>query len=150
MPRRILAACLLLLLAALPARAADIAIEQPWARAAMQGGVGGAFMRLSNAGATADRLLAVASPAARAVEMHTTIQDGDVMRMRPVGMIDLPAGGAVQLQPGGLHLMLMGLNRPLNPGETVAVTLTFERAGAITVEIPVRAAGAMAHGAMRH
>ena len=130
------------LCAALPARAADIAVEQPWARAAAQGGVGGAFMRIENHGAAADRLVSATSPVARAVELHATVRDGDVMRMRPVDVVEVPAHGAVQLQPGGLHVMLIGLNRPLAQGEQVPLTLTFERAGQVPVSLHVQAAGA--------
>ena len=130
------------------AHAADISVEQPWARAAVQGGVGGAFMRIENRGAAPDRLLSASSPVARAVELHTTIRDGDVMRMRPVTAIEVPAQGAVQLRPGGLHVMLMGLNKPLTQGEQVPLTLTFERAGQVAVSLPVRAAGAADGGSM--
>ncbi|MBL6080122.1 copper chaperone PCu(A)C [Belnapia sp. T18] len=122
--------------------AGGIAVEQPWARAAVQGGVGGAFMRIENRGAAADRLVSASSPVARTVELHATVRDGDVMRMRPVQAIDLPAHGAVQLQPGGLHMMLIGLNRPLSQGERVPVTLTFEHAGSVAVELAVQGAGA--------
>jgi periplasmic copper chaperone A len=136
---------------ALPLAAQDargIAVEQPWARAAIQGGVGGAFMRIANRGATADRLVAASSPVARAVELHATLRDGEVMRMRPVQAIDLPPHGEVQLRPGGLHMMLLGLNRPLAEGERVPVTLTFEHAGSIAVELAVQGPGAngIAHG----
>ena len=127
----------------LPARAADITVQQPWARAAVQGGVGGAFMTIENGGAAPDRLLSVASPVARSIELHTTVRDGDVMRMRPVTAVEVPAHGAVQLQPGGLHVMMMGLTKALAQGETVPLTLTFERAGQVAVAVPVQAAGAM-------
>ena len=136
----------------LPARAADITVQQPFARAAMQGGVGGAFMTIQNGGAAPDRLLSAASPVARSVEIHATIRDGDVMRMRPVTAVEIPAHGAVQLQPGGLHVMMMGLTKALAQGETVPLTLTFERAGAVTVSVPVQAAGSaggmQGHGGM--
>lgn len=124
------------------ASSSGIAVEQPWARAAVQGGVGGAFMRIENRGTASDRLVSATSPAARTVELHTTVRDGDVMRMRPVQAIEVPAQGAVQLQPGGLHMMLIGLNQPLKQGEHVPVTLTFERAGTVTIDLAVQAAGA--------
>ena len=137
------AAAGLAMFAVTSARAADIAIEQPWARAAQQGGVGAAFMRIENHGAAADRLVSASSPLARTVELHTTIRDGDVMRMRPVDVIEVPAHGTVQLQPGSLHIMLIGLQRPLAQGEQVPLTLTFERAGPVPVNLHVQAAGAM-------
>jgi copper(I)-binding protein len=148
--RRLLAPALLLAAAAAmpawaqaPATAPDgIAIEQPWTRAAIQGGTGGVFLTIRNAGTAPDRLVSASSPLPRVTELHTTLRDGDVMRMQQVQSIEVPAGGSVALQPGGLHLMLIGLSAPLRPGESVPVTLTFEKAGAITVSVPVQAAGA--------
>ncbi|MFC3123796.1 copper chaperone PCu(A)C [Pseudoroseomonas globiformis] len=132
-----------------------LAIEQPWARAAVRGGTGGVFMTIRNKGGSADRLVGISSPLPRVAEIHSTQRDGDVMRMRPVEAIEIPAGGSVTLQPGGLHLMLVGLKEPMPAGGSVQVTLTFERAGAITLEVPVGAAGAGGHGhghshGMRH
>ena len=122
--------------------AGDVAVRQPWTRAAGQGTTGAGFMAISNRGAAADRLLSAASPVARALEMHSMARDGDVMRMRPVEGIDIPAGQTVTLRPGGLHLMLVGLSQPLRQGETVPVTLRFERAGEVRVALEVQAAGA--------
>jgi len=150
MLRMMMRAALLALLGGAPALAADIAVEQPWARAAMQGGVGGAFMVLRNSGAAADRLVSASSPVAGKVEIHTTIRDGDVMRMRPVTSIELPPKGAVTLAPGGLHVMLIGLTKALAAGEQVPITLTFERAGAVTVQAAVQPAGARDAGGMGH
>ena len=121
---------------------ATIAVEQPWARAAIAGGTGGAFLILRNTGAQADRLLAAATPAARNVEIHETVRDGEVMRMRPVAGIDLPAGASVALRPGGAHVMLIGLAEALRPGATIPLILTFERAGRVEVQVAVQAAGA--------
>ena len=123
-------------------RAGDLLVQQPWTRAAGEGATGGGFLAISNRGAAADRLLAASSPLARAMELHTMVRDGDVMRMRPVQAIDVPVGQTVTLRPGGLHLMLIGLSRPLREGETVPVTLRFERAGEVRVELAVQAAGA--------
>ena len=73
------------------------------------------------------------------MEIHETTMDGDVMHMQQVsGGIEIPANGQVELKPGGLHVMLIGLTRDLNPGETFPVTLQFENAGAVTVEAEVR------------
>ena len=108
----------------------------------MQGGTGGVFLTIRNTGNTPDRLLSASSPLPRAAELHTTVRDGDVMRMQPVQAVEVPAGGSVTLRPGGLHLMLVGLSAPMRVGEAVPVTLTFEHAGAITVPVPVQAAGA--------
>lgn len=154
--RRLLAPAMALLLlpTASPARAqapapaaSTITIEQPWARAAVQGGTGGVFLTIRNSGQQADRLVSMTSPLSRATELHTTVRDGDIMRMRPVRAIEVPPGGSVTLRPGGLHAMLVGLSQPVVAGGTVLVTLTFERAGAVPVQVPVLAAGATGPGA---
>jgi copper(I)-binding protein len=117
-------------------------IVNPWTRAAGQGMQGGGFLIIRNTAGEADRLISANSPAAGRLELHTHIRDGDVMRMRPVNDIPVPANGEVTLQPGGLHLMLIGLTRPMNDGQTIPVTLRFERAGEVTIELAVQAAGA--------
>lgn len=138
-------------LPALPAAAHDYAagdlrIGHPWTRAAGANGNGAGFMSLRNAGAQPDRLLSAASPIARVAELHTHIREGEVMRMRPVNDIPLPAGQTVELRPGGLHIMLIGLNAPLVQGARVPLTLRFERAGEVQVELAVESAGARGAG----
>lgn len=125
-------------------------LEAPWTRAALQGRQGAGFLTIRNTGATPDRLVAARSPAAGRMELHTHIRDGDVMRMRPVEDIPVPAQGSVSLEPGGLHLMFMGLNRPLVQGETIPVTLRFAQAGEVTIQLLVQAAGARGPGAHGH
>ena len=150
MLRRMLLATPLLL--ALPAaaqqevRAGDLAIAQGWSRAAGAGGTGAGYLTIANRGTAADRLLAASSPAARGMELHTHLREGDVMRMRPVSAIEIPAGGTVTLQPGGLHLMFLGLAAPLTQGETVPVRLRFERAGEVQVALAIHPAGARGPG----
>jgi len=136
-------------LPATPAFARDTIIEagalrivNPWTRAAGQGMQGGGFFIIRNTGAEPDRLVSATSPAAGRLELHTHIRDGDVMRMRPVNDIAVPANGEAMLQPGGLHLMLIGLVRAMEVGQTVPVTLRFERAGEVTIQLAVQAAGA--------
>lgn len=142
--RRLFLALPALLPAAAHAQPA-VSVEAPWTRAAGQGGTGAGFMQLRSA--AGDRLIAASSPAARRVELHTHIRDGEVMRMREVAAIELPANTAVTLAPGGLHLMLIGLARPIAAGETLPVTLRFERAGEVEVSLAVQAAGARSpHG----
>lgn len=121
-----------------------IEIDQPWTRAtAPSAKNGGAFMTIRNTGAEPDRLVAAATPAASRSELHTHTMTDGMMRMRPVeGGIAVPAGGSTKLAPGGLHIMMMGLTAPLAVGGSVAVTLTFERAGSVTVAVPVMKAGA--------
>ncbi|MBR0645526.1 copper chaperone PCu(A)C [Plastoroseomonas hellenica] len=137
------------LLAALPAaaqdrRAGDLVIERPWSRAAGANATGGGFLTIRNTGAAPDRLLSASSPIARRVELHTMSMDGGVMRMRPVETIPVPAGGTVQLAPGGLHIMMIGLTQPLVQGGRAPLTLRFERGGEVQVELVVEAAGARA------
>lgn len=104
-----------------------------------EGGNGGVFLTIANQSAAADRLIGASSPAAKMVEIHETIDDNGVMKMRPVtGGFEIPAGGRLELLPGGKHIMLMGLTTPLKEGDEVEVTLTFEKAGAITVKAPVK------------
>lgn len=122
-----------------------IAIGHPWTRAAGANANGAGFMTLKNNGAAGDRLISATSPAARVVELHTHIREGDVMRMRPVADIPIPPGQTVHLRPGGLHIMLIGLTEPLRQGTTVPLTLRFERAGEVQVTLGVESAGARGH-----
>ena len=138
--RRFLLGAMLLAPAAARAQTPAVTVENPWTRAARAGGQGAGFLTLRSAGG--DRLLSASSPAANRVELHTHLRDGDVMRMRPVENIELPAGTAVTLQPGGFHLMFMGLKQPFEQGGQVPVTLVFERAGSMTIQLPVQGAGA--------
>ena len=124
----------------------SLEITQPWARAtAPSAPAGGGFLKITNTGATADRLVSVSSPVAALTQIHEMKMDGNVMRMREVEKgLDIPAGGSVTLAPGGLHLMLMDLKGPLKQGTRVPVTLVFEKAGKIDVELSVEAMGAQA------
>jgi periplasmic copper chaperone A len=108
-----------------------------WARATVPGqDMGGAFLRIVG-GRSDDRLLGASSPLAMAVELHSMRMEGDVMRMRAVESIAVPAGKTVALSPGGFHLMLMGLNEPLKAGMRLPLTLHFEKAGDVPVEAQV-------------
>ncbi len=132
----------LLLLAALPAWA-QVTVEQPWSRATPPGAkIGVGFLRLKNAGAAAERVVGASSPVAGRVEMHVTTRDGDVMKMRQVESFEIPAGGSFELKPGGAHLMLMGLRRPLAKGERVPLTLKLQSGGTLEIELDVAALGA--------
>jgi periplasmic copper chaperone A len=132
-------------------KAGDISISAPWSRATAPRAPNGAvFLTLSNAGGQVDRLVSAQSPVADKVELHTHIQDGDVMRMRQVDGIEVAPGAPTALQPGGLHIMLMGLKHPLTEGQSFPVTLAFKQAGNVTVPVTVQSAGASApaHGGM--
>ena len=137
-------------LSATPALAGDVTIEKPWARAsAGMAKAGAAFMTLRNEGAT-DRLVAASAPVAKVAELHTHIKEGHVMRMRKVEAIEVTGGAVTSLAPGGLHVMLMGLHGPLQEGTSFPLTLTFERAGQMTVDVMVMKAGAMGMDHSKH
>ena len=124
-----------------------IKIENAYTRATAPGQqVAGGFMKIENKGA-ADQLISASSPAAGEVQLHEMAMEGNVMKMRQLKDIPVPAGGAVELKPGGLHLMFMNIKTPLAAGETVPVKLKFAKAGEVEVKFPVNAMGA---GAMKH
>ncbi|MHB1083942.1 MAG: copper chaperone PCu(A)C [Thiobacillus sp.] len=132
-------AAALLACAALPTWAANVSVTDAWARATVPGQqVSGAFMNiLSDDDA---RLVGVSSPAVARVEVHEMKMDGDVMRMREVGAIDLPKGKTVALEPGGFHLMLMNPKKPIAAGDVVSLTLVVESGGKRqTVEVKAEA-----------
>lgn len=140
-------AALALALAAAAAPAAAhhdhrIEVVEPWARAALAGRTGAAYMTLVNPTDTPDRLLAAAADVAETVELHAHLHEGGVMRMRPVAAIEVHPGEPAVLAPAGLHIMLIGLRRDLKRGETIRLILSFEKAGKVEVEVPVLAAGA--------
>lgn len=118
----------------------DLTIGHPWARATAHGQrAGGAFLKLENRGSADDKLLSARADVAESVEMHSMTTEGDVMRMRQVTAIGLPGGQSVELKPGGLHLMLMGLKYPLRAGSSFPLTLKFERAGEVKIDVKVEA-----------
>jgi hypothetical protein len=126
-----------------------VAVEAPWARATIGNNrITAAYMTLRNGAGQADRLVAVSTPIGRA-EIHAMTMDNDVMRMRQVTAIDIPAGGTATLQPGGVHIMLVDLRAPLRAGAQVPLVLRFDRAGTLEVSVPVlpvNATRAPAHG----
>ena len=121
----------------------NLEISHAWARAMLPNQpAGGGYMVIANQGQEADRLMSASSPAAARVEIHTMEVINDVMTMRPVdGGLEIPAASTVELKPGGLHVMFMGVETPFKDGDTVPVTLTFEKAGSVEVNFPVRKAG---------
>lgn len=132
-----------------PANAADLAVEQPWARATPgRAPTGAAYLTLVNRGKDDDRLLGAASPVAAKAELHghqaASGHAGHVMEMRPVAEVQVKAGQTVVFKPDSLHVMLVGLKAPLKEGERFPLTLRFAKAGEIQVEVPVGRAGAMA------
>ncbi|KQS72944.1 hypothetical protein ASG39_04255 [Rhizobium sp. Leaf371] len=99
--------------------------------------VGGGGLTIVNAGPSADRLVSVESPAAGRVELHEMTMENDVMRMRKLDGIPVPAGQTVTLAGGGLHLMFIDVAKPFRQGDTIPLTLQFETAGKVTYALPV-------------
>ena len=115
----------------------EIQVGHPHARPTNAGQqVGAGYLKLDNRG-PADRLVSVTTSAAKSVELHTMSMEGDMMKMRQLDAIELPKGATVELKPGGLHLMLMGLKAPLKSGDTFPMTLRFEKAGEVVVTVKV-------------
>jgi copper(I)-binding protein len=130
-----------------------IHLENAWARRTPpmaqqeQGGHGGSAMNpdnsavyvtISNHQSEADALVSATTDIATAVELHETIERDGKMVMQPRLQFDVPAGGTLAMKPGSYHIMLLGLKQALQPGDTVNVTLTFEKAGQMSVEAPVK------------
>ncbi|MSP03881.1 MAG: copper chaperone PCu(A)C [Acetobacteraceae bacterium] len=132
-----------LILAALPgtgwAQNFAVRVTDPFARAGAAGRAAAAYMNLQGG---PDRLTGVASDAAGRVELHETTMENGIMSMRPVAGVTVSPGAATRLAPGGLHIMLVDLKRPLKEGDMITLELRFERAGKISVVVPVARAGA--------
>jgi periplasmic copper chaperone A len=127
------------------AQGSDVQVKDVWARA-MPGGAQTAAIYGTLASATGDRLTGASTPAAQQAGLHSMTMEGSVMKMRQVDGIDLPAGQAVTLKPGGYHIMLTGLAQPLKEGQSFPLTLTFAKAGAQQVTVSVQKVGAMGPG----
>jgi copper(I)-binding protein len=138
------AACLLIAGAAL-AQTGQVELKDAWARATPGKAENGAAY-LTIVSPAADRLVSVATPVAKKAELHTMTTEGGVMKMRPLAGVDVPAGQLVTLKPGGAHIMLMGLNQPLQAGQSFPLTLSFEKAGQREVTVKVEKPGAMGPG----
>lgn len=119
----------------------DIQVRHPWTRATPPGAkVAAGYLEIRNLGKTPDRVIGASTLAAERVELHLMSHEGDVMKMREVKGFDVPARQRLTLRPGGLHLMIVGLKQPLTMGGRIPLTLRFERAGEIKIELEVQAA----------
>ena len=127
----------------------DLVVSKAWARATIPNRPGAAFLTIENKGAGEDSLVGARTSAASRVELHSSSMEGGVMKMRKVEAIPVPSRGIAELKPGGLHIMLFGLARPLTEGERFPITLTFEKAGDIAILAKVKGmtAKSMDHGA---
>ena len=121
-----------------------IRIESAWARPTPpMAKTAAAYMTVTNTGTADDRLVSVSTPVAGEADVHTTINDNGVMKMRPAGALELKPGAPVTLSPGGLHVMMMDLKQPLAEGQTFPLTLVFEKAGKVETTVHVqKSAGA--------
>ncbi|MFO1017075.1 MAG: copper chaperone PCu(A)C [Hyphomonadaceae bacterium] len=120
-------------------QAGDIVIENAWVGATNPGAtVGAGYVTIRNSGPRSERLTSAASDAADHVELHEMSVTNGMMRMHPVAAIEIPAGGAVTLAPGGLHIMFLDIGAPFAVGSTVPVTMHFEHQGDVQVEFTVR------------
>ena len=125
-------------LLAASAHAGDITVTNAWARATAPGQeVGAAYFDIVSKSAA--KVVKAESPAATSTEIHTMSMKGGVMEMRKIDSLELPAGKTVSLAPGGNHIMLIGLKKPLKEGDKVAVTLTLEKAPKVQEKIEVSA-----------
>jgi copper(I)-binding protein len=146
-----LRALLLLVLIALAPRAGAgepaLRVVGAWSRATPAvAAPGAAYATIVNAGSAADRLVAVSSPIASEAELHISVVEGTVATMRSVTAVDLAPGERLELKPGGLHVMLVGLRQPLRQGERFPLVFTFEKAGAVELQVEVLRPGARGPG----
>ena len=138
---------------AIPAQAEDVSagglkISAPWVRATPKGaGVGGGYFKISNTGATPDRLVGGSTDVSSRFEIHEMSMDNGVMKMRPLANgIEVKPGQTIEFKPGGYHVMFVGLKRPFAQGEHVKATLMFEKAGNVDVDFAVESIGAQTGG----
>ncbi len=119
--------------------AETISITDAWARASIgKARAGAAFVTVNNTGKSDDRVISASADVSRKVELHTHIRQDDVMMMRKVDGVDIPAGNKIVLKPGGYHIMLIGLKAPLKSGESFPLSLTFEKAGTIQTTVSIQ------------
>ncbi|MBN8975183.1 MAG: copper chaperone PCu(A)C [Rhizobiales bacterium] len=132
-----------------PVKAGDLVISNAWTRATPGGAkVGGGYLTIENKGTTADKLVGGTTTVAGKLEVHQMSMSDGVMKMHPVeGGLTIEPGKTVKLAPGGYHLMMVDLKQPFKQGETVPVTLQFEKAGKVAVSLSVQGIGASAPGA---
>jgi copper(I)-binding protein len=115
------------------------AVTQPWSRAMPPTAPTGAvYFVLRNPGDTPDRLIGVKTPRAEKAELHTHVHKGEVMSMERIDSVEIPAGGEVTFKPGGSHVMLFKLSEPLVAGERFPLTLIFENAGEVAVDVAIQ------------
>lgn len=129
----------------------DIMIDSPWARASAPGSPSAGYLMIHNHGDMDDTLLSVSGDFGKRLEVHRSFEEDGIMRMvHQVEGVVIPANGMLTLEPGGYHLMFMGLNKNFVEGETYSVVLTFEHAGEIKVDLEVKDMAKMSGMKMSH
>lgn len=124
------------------AGAGEIEVRSAWARTTPPGAaVGAVYLEIRNTGTGADRLRSLATTVSRKTELHGTMMHGGMAHMRAVPELEVPAGATIRFEPGGLHVMLIGLREPLVAGQTFTLELEFEQAGRRQVPVEVRDPG---------
>jgi len=130
---------LLILSQNLFASADDVLIIDPYVRSVPPGQtVSAAFLQLENKSAETRSVINASSPVSKVVELHSHVHENGMMKMRRVDSIEIPAHGKTVLKPGGLHIMLIGLHKPLKLDQKVSITLEFKNGSRQTIEAPVR------------
>jgi len=125
----------------------SLMIKDAWARGTPRSG--GAFMTIHNMGA-ADELIDARADLAKKVQLHRTVSEGGIMKMKHVSGIPVPAKGMATLKPGSYHVMMMGLNKPMKPGQSFPLTLVFKQAGEVTIQVGIMKMGATGGHKMDH
>jgi len=143
-----IAACIAIAAFASPAAAAHgyvkgtIEVRHPWTRATPPGAeIAAGYLEIRNMGREPDRMIGASTPVAERVEFHTTTREQGIMKMREVTSVEAPARKRQVLRPNGTHLMLVGLRKPFVKGQRIPLTLRFERAGDVHVELEVQVGG---------
>ncbi len=119
----------------------SVMAKDAWARVTIEGRPAAGYMVIHNMGGDADRIVSVSSPMAESIELHTHIMKDNIMKMRRVDAIDVPAGGKVELAPGGNHLMIFGLKHHPKANDVLPITVVFEKAGKLDLKLVVKGAG---------
>jgi copper(I)-binding protein len=132
-------------------RAGEVVVHDPWVRASLGATrTSAVYMTIEVTGEHADRLVAAASPIAEHAQLHAEVMDQGIAQMRPVAAVEIAPGTPTVLAPGGLHLMLTGLRNKLVEGQTMPLELTFENAGKVELEVPIRGMAAGRDHGMDH
>jgi periplasmic copper chaperone A len=119
--------------------ASDVMVMGAFARASAVSTAtsGVVYMTLMNHGAVPDKLMSISTPVANMAMLHESVEEGGVAKMKDMSDLEIPAGGSVEMKPGGLHIMLMGLGAPLKKGRSLKLTLEFEHAGKVEVDAKI-------------